>query len=396
MSISGLQLLINMRPYITLPFNSESLSYAIGISTKANVVDQRRNTIRLLPGYQITIKVIPQLVGVTEQFKEMDMTSRNCRLASEIDGIKLTNTYSKIGCEFECATDKAIEICRCVPWYITNNFTGTPMCDSFGGHCFEEILTKESNYKQCSSKCMEDCSGMPMTMVTSYIPINTDEACKTDSYLEKHFIHSSRQHFTFEIYRSLIEGDGQIPDLETNMANGSLCRNFISKFVGIVIIESPTDSITKSARDVRITLIDQIGTIGGTLGLFTGMSILSLVEIVFFLVKFVKSFFNIEKSDLETVEKMVQGHQRTSQEPTMSADCKLTEEIGRNKEKIRQLEELVYLLLPEDKKHSIQIEAEIKTTLPASKHPKPQNFEIIDLEKNVDQIKVYTVVCTSQ
>merc|ERR1712051_395893 len=125
------------------------------------------------------------------------------------------------------------------------------------------------------------------------------------------------------------------------------------------------------------------------------MGILSIVEVVFFSVKLVKSFFKIEKSDLETVEKMVQGHQRTSQEPTMSSDCKLTKEIGRNKEEIRQLKELVYLLLPEDKKHSIQIEAEIKTTLPASKHPKPQNFEIIDLEKNVDQIKVYTVVCTS-
>ena len=106
-----------MRPYATLPFNSEALKYGVGISTKSNVIDQRRNTIRLLPGYQITIKIIPQLVGATDQFKKMDVTTRNCKLSGEIDGLKLINTYSKVGCEFECATNKAIEICHCLPWY---------------------------------------------------------------------------------------------------------------------------------------------------------------------------------------------------------------------------------------------------------------------------------------
>ena len=378
-----------MRPYVTLPFNSEALRYGVGISTKSNVIDQRRNTIRLLPGYQITIKTIPQLVGATDQFKEMDVATRNCKLADEIDGLKMINTYSKVGCEFECATNKAIEICRCLPWYLTNNFTGTPMCDSFGGHCFDEILTDEANYKKCSKWCIEDCSGMPMTVVTSYVPINLDEACKRNSYFEKHFVHSSRQYFTFEVYRSLIEGDGQIPDLQTNLANGSLCRNFISKFVALVSVESPTDSITKSAREIRVTLIDQIGTVGGTLGLFTGMSILSMVEIAFFLVKFLRSFFKIKQSDLLTIGKTLQDHQ----EPNLLAteinchpDC--NEKFKEHEEEIRQLKELVYMLLPQEKRHLIQIEQKSKTILPALKHPRPKTFEVKDLEINVDQIKV--------
>ena len=395
-----------MRPYVSLPFNSESLSYGVGISTKSNVIDQRRNTIRLLPGYQITIKTIPQLVGATDQFKEMDVTTRNCKLPGEIEGLKLINTYSKVGCELECAINKAIEICHCLPWYFTNNFTGTPMCDSFGGNCFEEILTNEANYKKCSKWCIEDCSGMPMTVVTSYVPINLNEACKRNGYFEKHFVHSSRQYFTFEIYRSLIEGDGQVPDLQTNLANGSLCRNFISKFVALVSVESPTDSITKSAREIRVTLIDQIGTIGGTLGLFTGMSILSMVEIAFFIVKFVGSFFKIKQSDFLTIEENPQDHH----EPNLSAtrtnchpDCnqkipeleeeirkipELEEEVRQYKEKVKHLEELVYMLLPQEKKHLIQIEAESKTILPASKHPKPKTFEVKDLEIKVDHIKV--------
>ena len=39
-------------------------------------------------------------------------------------------------------------------------------------------------------------------------------------------------------------------------------------------------------RDVKITLEGQLGVIGGTMGLFTGFSILSGVEIVYYIVKY--------------------------------------------------------------------------------------------------------------
>jgi hypothetical protein len=240
-----------------------------------------------------------------------------------------------------------------------------------------------------------------MTVVTSYVPINLDEACKRNSYFEKHFVHSSKQYFTFEIYRSLIEGGGQVPDLQTNLANGSLCRNFISNFVALVSVESPTDSITKSAREIRVTLIDQIGTVGGTLGLFTGMSILSMVEIGFFLVKFVMSFFKIKQSDLLTIGKKTQEPNVSATGTNCHPDCnqkfreheeeirQFKEENKQFKEEVRQLKELVYMLLPEEKRHLIQIEEESKTVLPASKSPQPKTVEVKDLEIDLDQIKVY-------
>jgi hypothetical protein len=192
----------------------------------------------------------------------------------------------------------------------------------------------------------------------------------------------------------LIEGDGQIPDLQTNLANGSLCRNFISKFVALVSVESPTDSITKSAREIRVTLIDQIGTVGGTLGLFTGMSILSMVEIAFFFVKFIRSFFKIKQSDFLTIEKKPQEPNLPLTGTNCHPDCNQKikeheEEIRQFKEKVKHLEELVYMLLPEEKRHLIQIEERSKTILPASKSPQPKSFELKDLEINVDQIKVY-------
>ena len=42
----------------------------------------------------------------------------------------------------------------------------------------------------------------------------------------------------------------------------------------------------------QVTLVAQLGLIGGTMGLFTGFSILSALEIIYFAIKF---FFSLKK-----------------------------------------------------------------------------------------------------
>ena len=68
-------------------------------------------------------------------------------------------------------------------------------------------------------------------------------------------------------------------------------RGICHEVVAQVTVESSTSSIIKSKREPKVTFIDQLGTIGGTLGLFTGMSILSMIEVVLFLLKLLRSMF---------------------------------------------------------------------------------------------------------
>ena len=42
-------------------------------------------------------------------------------------------------------------------------------------------------------------------------------------------------------------------------------------------------------RDVKVTINGQLGLIGGTMGLLTGFSILSAVEIIYYIAKFFMS-----------------------------------------------------------------------------------------------------------
>ena len=219
-----------------------------------------------------------------------------------------------------------------------------------------------------------------MTVVTNYVPINAVDFCKEGSFFKKQLTRSYRQHFAFENYKTLITGDGQIPDLQASMANGSLCLWFIEKFVGMVSVESPTNTVTKSAREPRVTFIDQLGTIGGTLGLFTGMSVLSMIEVAFFIVAFFRSCFKIETKDLKdavrvTIRRIGNNGGRISDDEIRNTEsdefvsnCPSDELKGRVKQleeeydkilkqqdkEINDLKHLLMLLLPPDKKQVVQ------------------------------------------
>ena len=59
--------------------------------------------------------------------------------------------------------------------------------------------------------------------------------------------------------------------------------------IGIYIDTPAFDEVTK---DVASTFTDQLSTIGGTFGLLTGFSLISGVEIIFFVSKFLMSWHN--------------------------------------------------------------------------------------------------------
>ena len=72
-------------------------------------------------------------------------------------------------------------------------------------------------------------------------------------------------------------------------------------FVPLQVIEIYFDTGTYDniERDVKVTINAQLGLIGGTMGLLTGFSILSAVEIVYYLGRFLMSakFFTTVRSN---------------------------------------------------------------------------------------------------
>ena len=84
-----------MKPYIAMQNNSKARAYNLGISTATSYIDQKRNPIQILPGFQTVVKTIPQVVGSSEGFDRMDPKSRNCKLPHEVEYFNLTHQYTR-------------------------------------------------------------------------------------------------------------------------------------------------------------------------------------------------------------------------------------------------------------------------------------------------------------
>ena len=289
---------MNLQPLINIEeAENPFIPYNVKISTKTNILDQKRGVIELKPGYYVTIRVTPKVVDVSEDFVGFDVQTRGCKLPYETDDLKFLQNYTKDGCEFECALNKSLAICKCLPWYLPNYFNEASMCDMFGAKCFESVISDERNYKNCTDQCLEDCRGTSYVAIPSYVPIDLKQTCKQPifkAFFEKLYSHLEPEmyfdHMTMGKWANLDDYFKRIPEL---------CQDYVSKYISILTVETPVNSVVKAKRVARISFNDQLAVIGGTLGLFTGISILSMVEFVCFCLTMAKRICHTGKNSLQ-------------------------------------------------------------------------------------------------
>lgn len=288
---------LNLKPSTTQLYGPKAIPYNIGISNPWNVVDQKRNTIRVRPGEETQINVIPRVVETTEDYDGLPLDQRRCKLSHEKEGLNFLSNYTRIGCEMECALEQAMSICECIPWYYPNDFDGLPMCEMFGAFCFDIVMSEDSYYKDCKFRCLTDCHETAYIVMPEYFPINEEEVCSDYAFHGLYFRRNFQRHFAFHNYKTLVESSS-IPDLVTSFANGSLCKDYIRNYAALVTINSPSSKIIITKRDKSTFFYDKIGTIGGTFGLFVGMSFISFAELAILLVDLVYHVWKFSRNPL--------------------------------------------------------------------------------------------------
>ena len=320
--LPGLQILLLMKPHVSLPNKDDASKYSLGISNSLSIIDQKLNVISIEAGMNTIVSVTPQLIETTEDFDALNPNTRKCRLPHETFedlpyGLKSAKNYSRTACEHECAFMKAVSVCKCTPWYYKNNFTTVPICEMFGGYCFDKVMSTRKFYKQCADYCLDDCNGIQQTWEKSFRPINIEKICRKGSALHEYLMKSAKQHFSDDNYKRLTTGDKekiaqQFVYLDKTMRNENisdhyetLCKQFADKYIAIITVEAPTDVITKISRDLETTFFELVGILGGELGLFTGFSMLSILEYLTAIYNFIWHYGEDTNTDdeLETKRK---------------------------------------------------------------------------------------------
>ena len=81
-------MILNMNPFDNEPTEHPFLGYTIGISGQEHSIDQKRKSIKLLPGKHTSIKVSVHVVDSSEEFNAFEVKDRKCKLSHETEGFR--------------------------------------------------------------------------------------------------------------------------------------------------------------------------------------------------------------------------------------------------------------------------------------------------------------------
>lgn len=153
------------------------------------------------------------------------------------------------------------------------------ICDLFGNACFAQLISDVSFGERCD--CPADCVAVSFTKFETNEALVVDDLCSDpNSWVYKHLRNHKRNQEGYEYRASMFKV------LDHTYENKSAldrldCEHFVKYDVAIVTFEIATSVYSEMVRDVATTVFATFGVLGGNLGFFTGMSVLSMIELVF-------------------------------------------------------------------------------------------------------------------
>ncbi|CAG9858557.1 unnamed protein product [Phyllotreta striolata] len=223
--------------------------YKLTISHPLSVPRPKYDYINLPLNYLLTTTVSLDMTSTSKAASKYDPRGRNCYLSDERK-LKFYKIYTQQNCQMECLTNYTLASCNCSSFFMPRELD-TRICSGFDYHCVHNAelnMLDESmkenflklNGLQDSTKCdcMPICSNVNYILQHTYMPFSWK--IKNVKYISGH--HKS-------MFRIFFKED-QFMTFEKIELRGP---------------------------------IDFLANLGGILGLTAGVSVLSLVEILYYL-----------------------------------------------------------------------------------------------------------------
>ena len=182
----------------------------------------------------------------------------------------------------ECRIKKVSSVCHCLPWFIPRTSENDPQfCGKVGLQCFTKELEKTFKMSKITCEhCKDDCQMNHWYSSLERQPFQKVENREkklfhrptSSGYLSKYLIDPDNV-FTDEFSRNLTMFTYGIRSKE-HFAEERFRRD-----ISICNFFFDTPLITEIKQEVKTTIFDMISAVGGTIALFTGVSVITLVEL---------------------------------------------------------------------------------------------------------------------
>ena len=245
-------------------------------------------------------------IGADDKLRTLESVTRKCLYPDEIESLKLFKTYSQANCFLECNlkfAQKQLAIEQnltqgCTPWsfpFVNDNFK---MCDPFQTEDVRYMM-KNVPSEECSH-CLPDCI---RTMYDQKVTSQPFRRCDERNFFVTEFCTVDignrfeppiwARHFI----ETFIKTQGKIPSYISNLQSSKrtikvpyyysnffegLSQDYEAYEKDIAVLKVFFDSTTVMLYETQPTQswIDYFSAVGGALGLCIGLSIMTVIEII--------------------------------------------------------------------------------------------------------------------
>ncbi|XP_068914084.1 pickpocket protein 28-like [Tenebrio molitor] len=203
--------------------------------------------------HAVVASVQPVVITTSQEVKTFDVAKRDCYFPSERK-LKYFRTYSQQNCQLECLTNITLDSCGCVNFFMPRE-NSTEICGLGKYKCIKEaeqalMLEELNKFRDFVKVEFEDCDCLPLCTDLSYN------------------IETSHTKWDWKELLRLIFRSKNLDDV---------------KHLSSLTVYFRVNHFISSERHELYGPTDFVANFGGLLGLFTGFSILSLMEIIYFL-----------------------------------------------------------------------------------------------------------------
>ena len=223
----------------------------------------QRTSITLPEQTQTYVGIEPTITNVTRGFAALSPNQTKCFL--DTDTYKL-NGYKRINCKMEKALSSAKQKCGCVPWFFEINENDT-ICNPDTLACFDKEMTKYA-HNHLSDECPQEC------IFSRYNSVRFNQqnirSLKVIQMIENDFGTEMKEFLG-----------------ENNPSSFILYGTLLEK-AALVHVNFDTPEAAVTIKDAKMTFADKVGNIGGTFGVFLGLSFVGILEFGISILKWTK------------------------------------------------------------------------------------------------------------
>ncbi|XP_039752611.1 pickpocket protein 28-like [Pararge aegeria] len=201
------------------------------------------------PGMEARVAIQPRILDAQPSLRYIDVNKRLCLFSSEKD-LVFYRTYTLRNCEMECESRNVLDICKCVLYYMPKNKT-TRVCGKADAKCYSNLKNYvPQGLERGCDECLPACTEISYSERPSGAPLNkalVDRYTKSISFAQNR----SAEYF----------------------ADNMLIVHFYFE----------DNSFMRFTKGEIFGLTEFLSNTGGLLGLCMGFSMMSAVELLYYL-----------------------------------------------------------------------------------------------------------------